>query len=149
MKLVKTNNTNKDFLDLTTSLDNDLNQRYGIQPSDYDKHNQIESIETVLIGYVHNIAVACGCFKNLDNETIEMKRIYVSQDARGKGFSFLLLKQLESWAKSLGYSKAVLEMGKGQPEALGLYRKCAYKVIDNYGPYKNLDNSICMEKILK
>ena len=96
MELIKTNNINKDFLDLITSLDNDLNQRYGIQPSDYDKHNQIESIETVLIGYVNNIAVACGCFKSLDNETIEMKRIYVTQDARGKGFSFLLLKQLES-----------------------------------------------------
>jgi len=148
MKLIKTNNTNKDFLNLICSLDKDLNHRYGIQKADYDKHNQIEPIETVLIGYINNIAVACGCFKNINKKTIEMKRIYVCEKSRGKGLSFLLLKELESWAKNLGYSKAVLEMGKGQPEALGLYNKCKYKVIDNYGPYKNLDNSICMEKLL-
>jgi len=148
MKLIKTNGNNKDFSNLTRSLDKDLNHRYGVQDKKYDEHNQVESIETVLVGYIKNQAVACGCFKNINNQTVEIKRIYVNTPNRGKGFSHLLLSELEKWANELGYSKVILEMGKKQPEALGLYTKCHYKVIDNYGPYKNLDNSICMEKIL-
>jgi len=147
MKLVKTNNTNKDFLNLTISLDKDLNHRYGVQEKEYDEHNQLEFIETVLVGYIKNRAIACGCFKGISHQTVEIKRIYVNENNRGKGFSYLLLGELEKWANELGYSKVRLEMGKGQPEAMGLYNKCNYKVIDNYGPYKNLDNSICMEKI--
>ncbi|NQY92598.1 MAG: GNAT family N-acetyltransferase [Campylobacteraceae bacterium] len=149
MQLIKTNNTNKDFLHLTTSLDKDLNHRYGIQQEQYDQNNQLEAIETVLVGYIDNQAVACGCFKDIDEKTVEIKRIYVNESSRGKGFSYLLLSELEKWANKLGYTKAILEMGKGQPEALGLYSKCNYKIIDNYGPYKDLDNSICMEKILE
>ena len=72
----------------------------------------------------------------------------MNEKNRGKGLSYLLLAGLEKWANELGYSKAILEMGKGQPEALGLYSKCHYEIIANYGPYKNLDNSICMEKTL-
>jgi len=148
MKLLKTNSTNKDFLNLTKSLDKDLNRRYGVQEKEYNEHNQLESIETVLVGYLKNKAIACGCFKDINNQTVEVKRIYVNENNRGEGFSYVLLAELEKWANELGYSKVILEMGKGQPEALGLYSKCHYKVIDNYGPYKNLDNSICMEKIL-
>jgi len=27
-------------------------------------------------------------------------------------------------------------------------KKCGYNILDNYGPYINLENSICMKKIL-
>ncbi len=39
-----------------------------------------------------------------------------------------------------------LETGKGQPEAMALYKKAGYSVIPKYGPYKKLANSVCMEK---
>lgn len=41
----------------------------------------------------------------------------------------------------------VLETGKGQPEAIGLYQYMGCQVIDNYPPYEEMANSVCMEKI--
>ena len=40
----------------------------------------------------------------------------------------------------------VLETGIHQQEAIHLYRKSGYLVIENYGPYKNMPESICMQK---
>ena len=48
----------------------------------------------------------------------------------------------------MGYAKALLETGKGQPEAIGLYRKFGYQIIANYGPYRGMENSLCMQKHL-
>ena len=57
MKIVRTNNTNRDFVELTGELDAELNERYGSQQSEYDKHNKI---------VLNDTPVACGCIKNLD-----------------------------------------------------------------------------------
>jgi GNAT superfamily N-acetyltransferase len=148
MKLLKTNNINEDFIKLTHKLDTDLHTRYGTQSKEYDTHNKIEYLDTVLIGYLDKKAIACGCFRIVDKNIIEIKRMFVNKRHRGKGYSTELLTSLEAWAKELGYLTIILETGKGQPEAISLYKKCQYKVIDNYGPYKNLPNSICMEKQL-
>ncbi|WP_407524361.1 GNAT family N-acetyltransferase [Lacibacter sp. MH-610] len=56
--------------------------------------------------------------------------------------------QLEQWAKEEGYSAAVLETGKKQPEAIRLYEKCGYSRIPNYGQYAGVENSVCMKKEL-
>ena len=59
-----------------------------------------------------------------------------------------VLSDLESWAKELGFVKCVLETGINQPEAIALYKKCGYSIIENYGQYKGVENSLCFEKIL-
>lgn len=146
MKIVRTNNSNEDFVNLTIQLDSELNERYGIEQSKYDKHNKIDPIDTVIIGYLEGIPVACGCFKNINNQTIEIKRMYVRKEYRRRGLSIKILQSLEKWGSETGYSRAVLETGKGQPEAIALYNKCGFHKIKNYGPYQNLNNSICMEK---
>jgi hypothetical protein len=51
----------------------------------------------------------------IDDKTIEIKRMYVQDKHRRKG----------------------------QPEAIGLYKKSGYTIIDNYRSYTG---SICMEK---
>ena len=72
--------------------------------------------------------------------------MYVSPLHRKKGFALKILSVLEKWAKELGYSTAVLETGKEQPEAISLYKKANYEVTDNYGPYVGIENSVCMKK---
>lgn len=146
MKITKTNNSNKDFLELTSQLDAELNERYGLKQTEYDKHNQMPPIDTVIIGYHNGSPVACGCFKAFEEQTIEIKRMFVQKKHRRKGFSLKILKSLEMWASKLGNTKAILETGKGQPEAITLYTKCGYQTTENYGPYKGLINSVCMEK---
>jgi len=48
----------------------------------------------------------------------------------------------------LSFGKCILETGKKQPEAIALYKKSGYKIIDNYGQYADVENSICFEKKL-
>jgi len=89
----------------------------------------------------------CGCFKVVDERTVEIKRMCMDKDFRGKGYSVLLLQTLEAWAADLEFRKAILETGNKQPKAIDLNKKCGYRVIENYGPYVNMPNSVCMEKI--
>ena len=58
------------------------------------------------------------------------------------------MARLEEWAAELGYTRAVLETGTSQPEAIGLYESIGYHRIDNYPPYVGVQNSVCYEKRL-
>ena len=148
MEIIRTNSSSREFVDLTFQLDSELNDRYGLKQSKYNKYNKLDPIDTVFIGYFDKIPVACGCFKEIAPQTIEIKRMYVRKDYRRKGFSIKILQYLEKLGFELGYSKAKLETGKRQPEAIALYKKCGYKIIENYGPYVDFENSVCMEKLL-
>ncbi len=145
-------NTHPDFIALTRALDQDLNARYGTAQKAYDSHNRIDPIPTAILFYKDGVPLACGCFKPLDEDSrpgVEIKRMYVDPALRGQGIGLSLLSALEAWAGELGYDTARLETGKGQPEAIGLYQKAGYQIIPNYGPYKDMPNSVCMEKELK
>ena len=80
---------------------------------------------------------------------MEIKRMYTSPESRGKGIASSVLSELEGWASELSYEKCILETGKKQPEAIGLYEKNGYKTIPNYGQYAGIENSLCFEKHLK
>lgn len=151
MILKKCPNTHPDFITLTRKLDDELNQRYGKAQVAYITHNRIDPIDTAMMAYEGEVPVGCGCFKAVDygeadGPCIEIKRMFVVPDARGRGTALALLTALEAWAGEMGYLTALLETGSGQPEAIGLYKKAGYTVIPNYGPYQDMDNSICMKK---
>jgi GNAT superfamily N-acetyltransferase len=86
--------------------------------------------------------------KEYDKSTMEIKRMYVPIEMRGKGIAVAVLNDLECWAKELGYVRCVLETGDKMLEAIGLYKKSGYKIIKNYGQYENVVSSICFEKEL-
>ena len=148
MKILRTNSANSDFKKLCLELDIELKNRYGKEQLKYDKHNVIEDNRTVIVGYLNDLPVASGCFKEIDHDSIEIKRMFVTPTQRRNGFSKKILSALENWAQELGYSIAHLETGKGQPEAIGLYEKSGYIITENYGPYVGIENSICMKKRL-
>lgn len=125
-----------------------MHARYGELQLQYNPHNKLVELDTALLGYVDGKPAACGCFKVVDERTVEIKRMYVDREYRGKSYSVALLQSLEAWAAELGYSRAILETGNKQPKAIGLYKKCGYSIIENYGPYVNMESSVCMEKIL-
>lgn len=145
----KTTNHHEDFIFLTRALDVELNARYGKAQAAYDKHNAINLIETALVGYEEGVPVACGCFKKIDDKMVEIKRMFVVSNYRRRGFSSQILSELEAWALQLGFEKTRLETGKGQPEAIALYAKMGYAIIPNFAPYVGMENSVCMQKVLK
>jgi len=143
---IRADSSNEDFKKLVLLLDKELAIRDGEEHAFYDQFNKIENIKHVIVAYTNEQPLAAGAFKKFSPETVEIKRMFVKPGFRGRGIAFQILQQLENWAAELGYSHCVLETGKKQPEAIALYKKSGYKVIPNYGPYKNVSNSVCMQK---
>ena len=148
MKIVRTDNRDKDFIRLVEALDDDLYERYGAVMSHYDQFNRIERIRHAVVLYVDGVPAACGAFKEYDPRSVEIKRVFVHPGYRGRGLSKAVMNALEVWAAEEGYGRAILETGGRQPEAIALYRKSGYRVIPNYPPYVGDSNSVCMEKEL-
>jgi len=146
IKIIKTTSENKDFISLVGDLDKSLWETYPELKSNYWGNNIIELNRNVVIVYNDDVAVACSCFKKYDKNTIEIKRMFVSPEIRGKRLAQRMLQELESWAKELGFSFSVLETLCKQEAAIGMYQKAGYFIIDNYPPYEGLGNSICMKK---
>ncbi|MFQ3173272.1 MAG: GNAT superfamily N-acetyltransferase [Flavobacterium sp.] len=145
-RIVKTTSENKDFIALVAALDQGLWQSYPELKVDYWGNNIIELNPNVVVVYLNDVAVACACFKKYNKNTIEIKRMFVSTELRGKGLAQKMLQELESWAKELGFSFSVLETLYKQKAAIGMYQKVGYVITDNYAPYEGLEISICMKK---
>lgn len=120
----------------------------GDEHAFYAQFNKIDNLKNVIVAYKNDIPVGCGAFKPFDDNTVEIKRMFVDPKFRGQRIATAILDGLEKWAKKLGYSKCVLETGKRQVEAMSFYQKCNYQITPNFGQYKGVDNSCCFEKIL-
>ncbi len=144
--LVRTDFKNHDFAHLVSKLDADLGQRDGEDHAFYHQFNGIDSLHQTVVAYLDGVAVGCGALKEHDTDVMEVKRMYVPPQYRGKGIASKVLHELEKWAAELGNSACVLETGKRQPEAIALYTKNGYKSIPNYGPYTDVENSVCFKK---
>lgn len=147
--LIRTDSNNFDFIELVKHLDSDLAIRDGDDHAFYNQFNGITMIKYTIIAYEGKNAVGCGAIKAFDTKTMEIKRMYVSTEQRGKGIAGKILNELEHWANELGHERCILETGINQPEALALYHKSGYKRIPNYGQYENVMSSFCFEKKLK
>ena len=150
MKLIRTDSNNPDFAELVKQLDADLAIRDGDDHAFYDQFNKLDAIKHTVVAYNEaNRAVGCGAIKQFETGTMEVKRMFVPLEERGKGIAGEILKELEIWAKELGNDKCILETGIKQPEAISLYKKSGYRFIDNYGQYAGVENSVCFAKLLK
>ncbi|WP_129714022.1 GNAT family N-acetyltransferase [Pedobacter sp. SYP-B3415] len=148
-KLIRTNAENPEFRFLIALLDQYLHQQDGDEHAYYSQFNSIAGIKHVVLAYADDKAVGCGAFKPFDEQRIEIKRMYVLPEYRGKGVATAMLKELEAWAVEEGRTKAVLETGKRQPEAIALYHKVGYTDIPNFGQYEGVENSVCMARDLQ
>jgi GNAT superfamily N-acetyltransferase len=148
IKLVRTNSENRDFIALVKLLDADLAIVDGKDHVFYSQFNKIDNIRYVIVAYDDERAAGCGAIKEFGRDAMEVKRMYVSPQNRKKGIASMILSELEKWASELSASKCILETGKRQYEAVGLYKKSGYQLIPNYGQYAGVENSLCFEKDL-
>ncbi|MDX6597937.1 MAG: hypothetical protein QOE87_1824, partial [Gaiellales bacterium] len=99
-----------------------------------------------VVAYLGDAPVGCGGVKRLDDSTVELKRIYLAESARGHGLGRRLLRELEEHARTLGYERVRLDTGDLQPEALGLFHSAGYSEIPDYNG--NTWATYWMEKLL-
>jgi putative acetyltransferase len=80
--------------------------------------------------------------------TMEVKRMYVREEARGRRVAENVLRWLEIMARTRGAQKLVLLCGPRQPSALRLYERCGYSRRGAFGKYHEHKLSIFFEKLL-
>ena len=148
IQIKRTNFDNVDFINLVKELDAYLKITDRDEHDFYNQFNHIDVLKNIVVIYFNEIAVGCGAIKKFDNNTVEVKRMFVCQEKRGSGVAQEMIQELETWAKELGYQECILETGIRQLEAVRFYKKCNYKIIPNYGQYKKMENSICFKKRL-
>jgi len=148
IKIIRTDSDNPDFAGLVKLLDAYLAEIDGSDHIFYAQLNKTDKIKHVVVAYEQDLPMGCGAMREYGANMMEVKRMYTSPDSRGKGIATRVLAELERWAAELSYEKCILETGKRQPEAIGLYKKNGYQTISNYGQYTAMENSVCFEKEL-
>jgi putative acetyltransferase len=107
-----------------------------------------DNVHLYVVRDAENKAVACGAMVINDKDHGEIKRMFVTDSARGNGLGKLVLEKLEETAAAEGVRYIQLETGPLQPEAINLYKKYGYYEIGPFGNYEKNDLSIFMEKKL-
>ena len=148
IEIKRTSSSETDFQHLVSELDWELSTRNGETNEFFAQYNKIDQIKHVIIATIDDKPVGCGAMKAYDSDTMEIKRMFVPIEMRGKGIAVHILKNLEKWAKEMNYSKCILETGNKMLEAIRLYEKSNYKVVPNYGQYNGIEDSICFKKHL-
>ena len=145
-----TDGTDKTFIKLCHMLDESLNEIVGGEEkrAGFIPLNALDNIHDAIIAYMDGEPVGCASFKCFDKTTAEMKRVFIKKEFRGKGLSKPLIFRLEAMAKARGYQSMILETGDMLKAAMHVYEEIGYKRIPNYGPYKDMADSVCMKKIL-
>ncbi|KQO97851.1 GNAT family N-acetyltransferase [Leifsonia sp. Leaf264] len=81
-------------------------------------------------------------------ETAELKRMFVSPEARGQRVASRLLDRIETDAAASGIRRIVLETGDLHDAAQSLYRRAGYELIPQFGQYVGEPHSVCFAKDL-
>lgn len=144
--IIRTTSDNQDFKNLILKLDELLQITDGAEHSFFAQFNKVENIKNVVVCYENEKAIGCGAFKVTDNQTVEIKRMFVDPNFRGKGVASIVLKELEIWAKEEHYSVIILETGRKLENAISMYKKSGYSITKNYEQYIGVESSVCFRK---
>ena len=82
-----------------------------------------------LVAYDGEGPVACGGLRALDAETGEIKRMFVTARARGRGHARALLAELERRSAAAGHRRVRLITTEVLSEARALYEAAGYAVV--------------------
>lgn len=150
MIIKRTDGKDQDFVENCRLLDMDLDRRVGkkIQREKYNKYNQLDEIREAIVVYENDKPVGGGAIRRYSDEEIELKRIFVHPECQGRGIGTALVSALIEWATEFGYRRMILETGALLAESCALYKKLGFEVIPNYGPYVNMQESLCMAREL-
>lgn len=87
---------------------------------------------SLLLALVDSMPAGCVALRQIDENTCEMKRMFVYEQFHGHGVGKALAERIIEDGKALGYRKMVLDTGARQREAKGLYHGMGFKDIEPY-----------------
>jgi ribosomal protein S18 acetylase RimI-like enzyme len=109
-----------------------------------------------LVGYLDEQAVAMGGWRfrtpgvpRVARRPAEIRRMFVHECVRGRGFARLVLAALEASAAAAGADWMLLETGQPQVAAVGLYRSSGYVDVERFGYYADSDMALNLGRPLR
>ncbi len=103
---------------------------------------------TVFVARVDLDAMGMVAVVDGGDGTVELKRLFIEDRARGRGLARQLIAAVEEHARDSGATVIRLETGPRSDAALALYRSSGYRDIPLFGQYVGSASSVCMEKVL-
>lgn len=114
-------------------------REYGLEPETDGIDRDLSDIEThyikrgglfeVIEDEKGNLLGTVGLYP-IDDETIELRKMYFAKDFRGQGFGKKTLKRMIEKGKELGFKKIYLETASVLKEAIGLYEKFGFESVN-------------------
>ena len=139
---------NAEFAELTRQLDEYYFSIVGDVHKKYAKYNDPHLFACRVVAYEGDTAAGCGCWKRVDERTIEVKRIFIAPAFRRQGIASAIIGALERDAAQHGYTRAILETARTTGDSAALYHKLGYQEIAYYGSPPGAENCRCFEKEL-
>lgn len=87
---------------------------------------------SLLLARVAGAGVGCVAARRLDDQTCEMKRMFVEPRARGRGVARALSESLIEGAREAGYATMFLDTSVRQAEARSLYASLGFEEVASY-----------------
>ena len=139
---------NADLHLLAAKLDEYYFEIVGEVHKRYAKYNDPHLFGCRAVAYIGGKPAGCGCWKRIDECSVEVKRIYVMPEYRRQGVASAVIGAVERDAAQHGYTHAILETARTTADSAALYLKLGYRVMPYYGSPAGADNCLCFEKEL-
>jgi putative acetyltransferase len=134
---------------LLNAFVDEVRYRYDSPPSDvgyFDPAVVSVPKSVFLVARVEGRAVGCGALVPMEDDVVEIKRMFVLPHERGHGIAKKILDRLQSLAQEFDYDRIRLETGTKQPESIALYGKSGFYRVPNFPPFENDRTAVCFEK---
>lgn len=145
LELAETDVRDEVCQDLLVSYEQDLRVRMSPDfdlglcappgPADFDPPSGV-----FLVARLGDEPVGCGGLRTIDDGIGEIRRMYVSPAARGRGVGKAVLQALEAAAADRGLATVRLDTTDNLTEARRLYERAGYEQIPDY------NGNVCAER---
>jgi GNAT superfamily N-acetyltransferase len=141
---------------LRQAMDEEMTVRYTVpgRPSISAEASRALAVDpslvraTILAIDEDGSAIGHAALRVLNGE-LEVKRVIVTGNQRGRGVGTTIMRGLEDIARELEASRLILQTGDKQPEAVALYERLGWTPIPIYEPYvTTIPFSLCYEKAI-
>lgn len=136
------------FQKLRQEYERDCKSRFANLAAKYEQMCSAENLEQSCVLFSAGQPIACGGFEPMDEETAQLKLVYVRPEQRRKGYAGQMIETLELQAMFQGYMRMVLVLPRKAPEATLFRRALGYQEAKPWGAFVGDGALICLEKEL-